>query len=110
MRWIRFVNVFLDVVAGVLQVDQGIGHHLTGAVKRHLAAAVGLHHGNIGWFQDMAGLPGQSLGEHGRVFAQPNFIWRSQVTVRGERLHRRQTWRVVDPPFEDQLWLVVNRH
>ena len=103
-------DMFFDEITSAFEIDQGVSHHLAGPVVGDLPPSVAGNHRNVGVLQQMLGLAGQALGKHGRVLAQPNFIRRSQVTVRGERLHRRQTWCVVDPPFVDQLWLVVNRH
>jgi hypothetical protein len=59
------VHIFFDEVAHALQIQQRIGHHLTGAVIGHLAAAIGGHHGNIAGVQNIFGFAGQPLGECG---------------------------------------------
>ena len=59
------VHIFLDEVAHALQIQQRIGHDLAGAVIRHLPTAIGCHHGNIAWVQQMIAFASQSLCEMG---------------------------------------------
>jgi hypothetical protein len=68
------VHIFLDEVAQALQIQQRIGHHLTGAVVGHLAAAVGGHHRNIAGVQHMVGLPARPWVKVAGVLADPELV------------------------------------
>jgi uncharacterized protein len=68
-------NVFFNKVARAPQIDQRVGHHLAGAVKSHLPAAVGLNHWDVSCSKNVFGLTGNALGEDGFVLAQPQLIW-----------------------------------
>ena len=65
------VDIFLDVIARALQIDQRISHHLAWAVVGHLPAPVALHHGNVAGVEQMVSLAGQALGKDRRVLANP---------------------------------------
>ena len=65
------IDIFLDEVARALEVDQRINHHLTGAVKRHLAAPVGLHDGNLAGVEQVVGFASNALGIDRSVLANP---------------------------------------
>ena len=47
------VDVFLDVVARALQVDERVGHHLPRPVEGDLPAAIGGDHRNFTRVQDV---------------------------------------------------------
>ncbi len=59
----------LDVAAP--QIDQQVDHHLTRAVIRNLAAAVGLHHRDVSLTQQVFTFAGQAEGIDRRVLDHP---------------------------------------
>lgn len=70
------------------QVEQQIGHELTGAVVGDLAAAVTPHDGDVAGGQKKLGLAGLSLGEDRLVFGKPDLVLGGAVASIGERAHR----------------------
>ena len=58
-----------------LEVNHGVGDDLAGAVVGNLTAAVDLDDGDVAAQQEVFGFAGQPLGEYGRVFNQPDFIF-----------------------------------
>ncbi|MNP21365.1 hypothetical protein D3C76_1139790 [compost metagenome] len=68
-------------------VQQQISHQLAGAVVGHLTTTVDLHHRNITGKQQMLGLAGLALGEHRRVFHQPDLVGGIVAAFVGEALH-----------------------
>jgi len=99
-RLLEPVDVFLDEVAGALQVDHRIGDHLPRPVVRHLAAAVGGDDRDVAGREQVIGPAGQALREHGWVLAQPQLVGRVGCTAGGERLHLRVRGLVPDPPAD----------
>ena len=55
------VHIFLYVVAGALQIQQRIGHHLSRAMVRDLPAAVGGHDRDVTWGKNMIVFSGKAL-------------------------------------------------
>ncbi|MNI20362.1 hypothetical protein D3C73_738430 [compost metagenome] len=68
-------------------VQQQISHQLARAVVGHLTTTVDLHHRNITGKQQMLGLAGLALGEHRRVFDQPDLVGGIVAAFVGEALH-----------------------
>ena len=53
------------------QVHQRVSHHLPRPVKRHLAAPVGLHHGDVSRVENVFGLSGEALRVDWVVLTNP---------------------------------------
>ena len=102
-RLLQAVHVFLDEVAAPAQVDQRIGHDLSGAVVGDLAAAVGGDDRDVARRQHVVGLAGQALREHRRVLAKPELVGRVRVARGREVLHRLVGGQVVDPAKRAQF-------
>ncbi len=97
------IDVFLHVVAGPLQVDERIGHHLAQSVEGDLAAAVGGDHGHPVRVQHVLRLARQPLGEDGRVLAEPEFVFGRSRAGGREVLHRLVRGQVIHPPQHPHL-------
>ena len=65
----------------------------------NLAAAINLYYGNIVAYQQVLGLAGQALCEHGRVLDHPQFVFRFSRACGVERFHGFESWQVFDQTF-----------
>mgnify|MGYP007065521689 CR=1 FL=1 len=97
------VYILFDKVPSPLQVQQGVCHDLPRSMVGHLSPSVSRNHRNIAGIQNMTCQARQTLGENGRVFTQPQHVWRFQVALGREILHGLVSVQVVDLAEERDL-------
>lgn len=73
-RFLHAENVFLDVIADALQIDQRVDDHLSRAVKSDLPAPVGPDHGYGSPIQNVPIIASHPLCKHRFVLANPQCI------------------------------------
>jgi len=73
---------------GSAKVEQRIHHELPGAVVRHLAAAIDLHHGNIAGREQMLGPRVHAEREDWGVLEEPDLVGSIGPALIDEPLHR----------------------
>ena len=68
-------------------VDQRVNHQDAGAVVGHLAATVDLHYRDVPRREQVLSRGIETQREHGRVFAEPDFVLGRVIAFVGEALH-----------------------
>src|SRR5471030_526119 len=71
-------------------IQQQVSHQLAWAVISHLTTAINLHHRDISRQQQVLGLAGLALGEHRRVFHQPDLVRRISAAFKIGRASCRE--------------------
>ena len=102
-RMLEAEDKLLDIDALATEVDQHIGHHLPRSMKRDLPTPVGLYHRNARSIKHMLGSPGQTLGKHGLMLDQPDFVGRVDISIKSELAHPLNRLHIVFSPEESQF-------
>jgi acyl-CoA synthetase (AMP-forming)/AMP-acid ligase II len=99
------VHVLFDEVAPATQVQQGVGHHLAGAVVGDLSTAVAGDDRDIAGCQHMARLGMHAQGVDRRMLDEPQRIRRMGVALVGVLAHRLPHRRIGrQSPIPDFRW------
>lgn len=95
-RFLELVDVFFDKVSGAFEVDQRVCDQLSGAVVRHLSAAITGDDGDVADIAHMIRFASEALREYGGVLAKPNLIIGVTLTRIRERTHLAKRLRVIN--------------